>query len=115
MSIWHENTKGVNGEVNGWPFDNPEYVEGKCHLCDNPAVAFWHGRKPLLICQDCAEKLLPHLIVDALHSTFPMVMKTPGEWIPDFDQMQLAKLDMTKKIVDIRFGVYEGSNRGKKD
>jgi hypothetical protein len=53
-------------ETGKWPFDKDEYLKGKCHLCDNEAVAFFDGRNPLLICEECAVRLLPVVIVDAL-------------------------------------------------
>ena len=53
-------------EIGQWPFGSNEFLEGKCHLCDNKAVAFWSARKDLLICETCAIKILPSLIVDAM-------------------------------------------------
>jgi hypothetical protein len=52
--------------IGQWPFDSDEFLDGRCYLCDNKAVACWSARNDLLVCEDCALNILPALIVDAM-------------------------------------------------
>lgn len=54
----------------GWIEDLPAELEGddveKCSFCGNDAVAFWSGNKMVSTCRNCAIRILPRLIADAV-------------------------------------------------
>lgn len=47
-------------------------VSGECSFCGEKATAYWHELSTISICPQCAVRILPALIADAIQ--FPIVL-----------------------------------------
>lgn len=54
--------EGPNGEVE----EIDLYPDAKCSICGNKPVAMWRGAEEIFVCHNCAIKILPRLVADAI-------------------------------------------------